>query len=100
MLEQAYSILFITVLILIGIAAFLALIRSVTGKTMINRFIGTNILSTIVIIAVCILAVLFKEAYLPDVAIVFALLSCIAVMLLCKIYINLFERKKGGKNND
>jgi len=28
---------------------------------------------------------------------VFALLSCIAVMLLCKIYINLFEIKKGGK---
>ena len=97
MLEQAYSILFIVTLILIGIAAFLALIRSITGKTMINRFIGTNILSTITLIAICILSVLYKESYLPDVAIVFALLSCIAVMLLCKIYINLFEKKQGGK---
>lgn len=97
MLEQAYSILFTTTLILIGIAAFFALIRSITGKTMINRFIGTNILSTITLIAICILSVLFKESYLPDVAIVFALLSCIAVMLLCKIYINLFEKKQGGK---
>ena len=42
---------------------------------------------------------IFKEAYLPDVAIVFALLSCIAVMLLCKIYINLFEKKQGGKRH-
>ena len=97
MIEQAYSILFISVLILTGIAAFVALIRSITGKTMINRFIGTNVLSTIVLIAICILSVLFKESYLPDVAIVFALLSCIAVMLLCKIYINLFEKKQGGK---
>ena len=97
MIEQAYSILFTVVLILIGIAAFIALIRSITGKTMINRFIGTNLLSTIVLISICILSVLFKEAYLPDIAIVFALLSCIAVMLLCKIYINLFEKKQGGK---
>ncbi|MBO7179614.1 MAG: hypothetical protein J6V78_04675 [Clostridia bacterium] len=100
MLEQAYSILFISVLICLGIAAFVALIRSITGKTMINRFIGTNILSTITLIAICVLAILFKESYLPDIAIVFALLSCIAVMLLCKIYINLFEKKQGGKNND
>lgn len=97
MIEQAYSILFTVVLVCLGIAAFIALIRSITGKTMINRFIGTNILSTITLVAICILAILFKEAYLPDVAIVFALLSCIAVMLLCKIYINLFEKKQGGK---
>lgn len=97
MLEQAYSILFTVVLVCLGIAAFIALIRSITGKTMINRFIGTNILSTITLVAICVLAILFKEAYLPDVAIVFALLSCIAVMLLCKIYINLFEKKQGGK---
>ena len=96
MIEQAYSILFTVVLVCLGIAAFIALIRSITGKTMINRFIGTNILSTITLVAICILAILFKEAYLPDVAIVFALLSCIAVMLLCKIYINLFEKKQGG----
>ena len=97
MIEQAYKILFITVLICLGIAAFITLIRSITGKTMINRFIGTNILSTITLIAICILALFFKESYLPDVAIVFALLSCIMVMLLCKIYINLFEKKNGGK---
>lgn len=97
MIEQAYNVLFITVLICLGIAAFIALIRSITGKTMINRFIGTNILSTITLIAICILALFFKENYLPDVAIVFALLSCIMVMLLCKIYINLFEKKNGGK---
>lgn len=97
MIEQAYNVLFITVLICLGIAAFIALIRSITGKTMINRFIGTNILSTITLIAICILALFFKENYLPDIAIVFALLSCIMVMLLCKIYINLFEKKNGGK---
>lgn len=97
MITQAYKILFLTVLICLGIAAFFAMLRSIVSKTMINRFIGINLLTTIVVIIISVLAVFFREAYLPDVAIVFALLSCIAVMLLCKIYINLFEINKGGK---
>ena len=96
-LTQAYTVLFTAVLIGLGVAAFFAMIRSITAKTMINRFIGINILSTVVLITVCILAVFLKESYLPDVALVYALLSCIAVMLLCRIYINLFEKKQGGK---
>ena len=96
-MEQYYKILFSITLIGLAVAAFFAMVRSIVAKTMINRFIGVNILTTVVVIAISVLSVLFKESYLPDVAIVFALLSCIAVMLLCKIYINLFERKKGGK---
>ena len=95
-MEQYYKILFSVTLIGLAVAAFFAMIRSVVAKTMINRFIGINILSTVILIMICLLAVLFKESYLPDVSIVYALLSCIATMLLCKIYINLFETKKGG----
>lgn len=97
MVTQAYTILFTAVLISLGVAAFFAMIRSITAETMISRFIGINILSTVVLITICVLAVFFKESYLPDVALVYALLSCIALMLLCKIYINLFEKKRGGK---
>ena len=97
MLQQAYSILYGSVLIGLTVAAIFALIRSIAGKTMINRFIGINILTTIILIVICILSVFFKESYLPDISLVYALLSCIAVMLLCKIYINLFEKKEGGK---
>ncbi len=96
-MEQYYKILFSVTLIGIAVAAFFAMVRSIVAKTMINRFIGINILTTVIVIAISVLSVLSKESYLPDVAVVFALLSCIAVMLLCKIYINLFERKKGGK---
>lgn len=97
MLEQAYSILYITVLIGLAVAAFAAMIRSIVSKTMINRFIGVNILTTVIVITISVLSLFLKESYLPDVAIVFALLSCIAVMILCKIYINLFEKNQGGK---
>lgn len=101
MLEKAYSVLYITVLIFLAVAVFAAMLRSVTGKTIINRFIGINMLTTVVAVIICILALYLKESYLPDVAVVYVMLSCIATMLLNKIYINLFRKdeKKGEDEN-
>ena len=100
MLEVAYSYLYISVLILLGIAMFIALIRSITGKTMVNRFVGVNILTTLVAIVICILSLFLKESYISDVAVVFVMISCIAVMLLNKIYINLFQKKKDDEKEE
>ena len=46
------------------------------------------------------LAYLLGEDYLADVAIVYVVLSFIAVMLLCRIYINLYQRKRQDKKED
>ena len=97
MIEQAYTVLYGTVLICLAVAIIAALIRTITGKLTADRFIGINMITTIVVIAICILSLLFKESYLPDVAIIYVILSFLAVMLLCKMYINLFSKKGGNK---
>ncbi len=97
MIEQAYSYLYIAVCICLGVAIIATLIRSITAKTIIGRFIGINMLTTITLIIICILTLFLKESYLPDIALIYALLSCIAVVLLSKIYINLFKKNEGGK---
>ena len=100
MLENAYTILYAAVIAVLCVASLVALIRSITGKTIINRFIGINILTTLVAVIVCVLALYLKESYLPDVAVVYVLLSCIAVMLLNKIYINLFRKNEKVDKGD
>ena len=97
MLEQAYSYLYLAVFVGLGIAIIAALIRSITAKTIIGRFIGVNILTTIILIVICILTLFLNEGYLPDIALIYALLSCIVVVLLSKIYINLFKKDNGGE---
>ena len=97
MLEQAYSYLYLAVFIGLGIAIFASLIRSITAKTIIGRFIGVSILTTIVLIVICILTLFLKEGYFTDIALIYALLSCISVILLSKIYINLFKKDNGGE---
>lgn len=96
MLEQAYLYLYLAAFVGLGIAIIAALIRSITAKTIIGRFIGVNILTTIVLIVICILTLFLRESYLPDIALIYALISCIAVILLSKIYINLFKKDNNG----
>jgi multicomponent Na+:H+ antiporter subunit F len=54
-------------------------------------------ITTIVVCAVCVLSLLLKESYLPDIGMIYVVLSFLAVMILCKLYINLFSGKNGGK---
>ena len=70
------------------------------GKTMTYRIIGINLIGTLVAIIIAILTYLLGEDYLADVAIVYVVLSFIAVMLLCRIYINLYRRRREEKEDD
>lgn len=97
MLQQAYSILYGIVLASLAIAALLALIRSIMANNLINRFIGINILTMVVLVSMCVLSIFLNEGYITDIALVYALLSFIAVLLLCRVYINLFKKDEGGK---
>ena len=99
-MEKAYSLLFIITLIFLAIASLVAMIRSITGKDMVNRFIGINILTTIVAIGICVLTLFLKESFLADVAIIYVLLSCLSVLILCRIYINLFLRKEDERKGE
>ena len=44
MLENAYAILYSTVLVFLGIAILLCLIRTITGKRTVDSFIGINMI--------------------------------------------------------
>ena len=105
-IEAAYRLLFQGTLIVLAAMAIAALIRTVTGRLTVDKIIGINLISTIVVIAIMILTVLLGEDYLADVALIYVMISFVTVMLLCKIYINLFAegrdqpKKKGRTRHD
>ena len=96
MIEKAYTYLYLAVCICLGIAILVAIIRSITAKTSVGRFVAINMVTTIVLIVICVLTLLLEESYLPDVALIYAMLSCIALILLSKIYVNLFKKEEKG----
>lgn len=95
MIDSAYRILYTVVLVCLGAAILAQLIRAITGKLTVDRLIGINMITTTTVIIMGILTLLLGEGYLPDIMIIYVVLSFIALMILCRIYINLYG-KKGG----
>lgn len=71
--------------IVLGILILLALVRAVKGPRFTDRIVAVNLIGTITIIIMCILSVYFQQAFLVDIAIVYALLSFIAIVVLTRL---------------
>ena len=101
-MSAAYNLLFTVVLTVLGILMFFCLLRSVLGPRVADRLVGINMVGTIVIVMVAILAIMQNEGYLIDVAIIYAMLSVLAVVVLARLYIGIYraERAKGEKKHD
>lgn len=97
MIDTAYRILYISVLVCLGVAIIAQLIRSITGKLTIDRFVGINLITTTTVLAIGVLSMFLGENYLPDIMIVYVVLSFLALMILCRLYINLYGKKGGPK---
>ena len=97
MIETAYRMLYISVLVALGVAILLQLIRAITGKLTIDRFVGINMITTTTVLAIGVLTMLLGESYLPDIMIVYVVLSFLALMILCRLYINLYGKKGGPR---
>ena len=100
MIEQAYNILFTFVLVVLALCVLALLVYIIRSHLTVDRIIGINLIGTIVSIIICVLTRMFNEGYLADIAIIYVVMSFIAVMMLCRIYINLYNRRKEEQKDD
>jgi len=94
MLEQAYNVLYLSVLICDAAAMFLTLIRCITGKRVVDRIICVNMMCNETTLAIAILAMYLKQNYLLDVCLVYVMLSFLSVLILCKVFITVYLNQK------
>ena len=101
-LASAYNYLFVATLILLAIAILLALLRAITGTRTVDRIIGINMICTMTVIAIAILSLLPNQSYLLDIDLIYVMISFIATLLLCKVYITKYlrDRDKAKKNSN
>ena len=85
--ESAYQILYIAVLLALGILIAVMLIRTVATKGVMERILCVNMLSTMVICAIAVLSRMLHEAYLVDVALIYAMISFVTVLMLSLTHI-------------
>ena len=101
-MTEAYNLLFTVVLAVLGVLLFLCLLRAILGPRIADRVVGINMIGTIIILMIAILALMLGEGYLVDIAIIYAMLSFLAVVVLAKIYIgvSLARKAKEGDENE
>ena len=95
-----YHTIYITMLILLSFMLLACLIRAVRGPLIADRLVAVNMMGTMVMVMIAILALLLKEGYLVDICLIYAMISFLAVIVLTKVYIGIYlEKKERGKKS-
>ena len=100
-IETAYQIFFSIALIWFSILIFAMLIRSIIGPRITDRILCINMIGTMVICCIAILSRMLSESCLIDVALIYAMISFISVLILATIYIpNRHRSTQPGKQKN
>jgi len=86
--------LYLAVLLCDAVAMVLTLIRCITGKRIVDRIICVNMMCNEVTLAIAVLALYLKQSFLLDVSLVYVMLSFLAVLILCKVFITVYLNHK------
>ena len=97
---NAYDLLLTAALTVLGILLFLCLIRSIIGPRIADRIVAVNMVGTMIICIIAVLALKMKEGYLADVALIYAMLSFLAVLILTKVFITVYIKQKQKEGED
>lgn len=87
-------IFFIVCLVALAVIALVCLVRAILGPRYTDRIMAANMIGTITLLMVCILAIVLGESYIVDIALIYALLSFVAVVVLTKLVITRYRVKK------
>ena len=98
-MSTAYETLFTVTLSILGVLLFPCLLRAIRGPRIADRVVGINMIGTIIIMMIAILSLMLEEGYLADIAIIYAMLSFLAVVVLVKIYIGVYRSQKTEEEN-
>ncbi len=93
-LEQTYSIFLTGILIVLAVLIVLCLIRSIVGPKVADRIVAVNMMGTMVIVVIAVLALMLGEGYLADICIIYAMISFLAVIVLTKVYMGVYMEKR------
>ncbi len=94
MLEKIYHGMYIVVLVILAFMLFACLIRAVRGPRIADRIVAVNMMGTMVMVMIAVLSLLLKEGFLIDICLIYAMVSFLAVIVISKVYMGVYEEKK------
>ncbi len=96
-IDTAYRAIYMFVIVILALALFACLIRAIRGPRIADRIVAVNMMGTMVMVIMTALALLLKEDYLVDISLIYAMISFIAVVVITKVYIGIYEERKAAR---
>ena len=93
-LDAAYGLVCTAAMAVLVALCILSLVRCIRGPRISDRVLAVNMIGTLTIAMVAVLTVFLGEGYLADVALVYAMISFLAVIVLCKVYTGIYRERK------
>ena len=98
-IQLAYRGVFVITLLILAVMLFACLIRAVKGPGVADRIVAVNMMGTMVMVMIAVLSLLLSEGYLVDICLIYAMVSFLAVIVLTKVYVGIYEEKRRGKKD-
>ena len=92
--DMAYQYLYTGALTVFAVLIGVLLIRSILGPRITDRILCINMIGTLVICSIAVLSQMLYENYLTDIALIYAMLSFLTVLVLASVYIR--KQKTSG----
>ena len=96
-LEKSSHVLFVAALIFLAVMVVLCLVRAIIGPKVADRIVATNMMGTMIMVMIAILALMLEEEYLVDICLIYAMISFLAVVCLTKVYMGVYQEQKMKK---
>ena len=93
-LGQAYAFLLVGAQVFLAVMVVLCLIRAIIGPRIADRVVAVNMMGTMVMVIISVLALLLEEGYLVDICLIYAMISFLAVIILTKVYMGVYTEWK------
>lgn len=93
-MSNVYDFVYTLALTVIGLLILACLTRAIRGPRIADRVIAVNMMGTLIVITICVLSFVMNEGYLVDIAMIYTMLSFLAVVLLTKVYMGIYREKR------
>lgn len=100
LLETVSQNMYIAILIILAIMLFACLIRAVKGPRVADRIVAVNMMGTMVMVMIAVLSLLLKEGFLVDICLIYAMVSFLAVIVITKVYMGVYEEKYHNRSEN
>ncbi len=93
-MTQGFSSFIFICILIISALTLLCLIRAILGPKLADRIMAINMIGTMTIAIIMLMAVFLGENSILDVALIYAVISFVSVIVLAQIYVGIYHEKR------